>query len=81
MGGVIFLSDLLVHDGAGVPGFAPSEYLDEPERTRVSVRRIFERIPVEVLCFAHGPPITRGGLQALKDALAADREFPQSAFY
>lgn len=72
--GVIFLSDLLGHDGSGVPHFLESEYQVEPQRTRASIRRIADHLPVEVLCFAHGPPICRDGRLALERALEADRE-------
>ena len=71
---VVFLSDLLVHDGSGLPRFINAIYQDEPARTRASVRRIADHLPVEVLCFAHGPPICDGGRQALERALQADRE-------
>jgi len=69
---VVFLSDLLMHDGSGIPSFVPSEYQDEPDRTRVSVQRVLEQLPVEVLCFAHGPPIVYDGRAALRHALARD---------
>jgi len=75
--GVVFLSDLLAHDGSGVPSFLESEYQDDPARTRMSVRRILERLPVEVLCFNHGPPILQDGAEALRAALRADTEFPE----
>lgn len=71
---VIFLSDLLTHDGSGVPRFVDSQYQDEPARTRASIRRILDHLPVDVLCFAHGPPICENGRQALERALAEDRE-------
>jgi len=71
---VVFLSDLLWHDGSGLPRFVNSAYQDEPMRTRASVRRIADHLPVEVLCFAHGPPICQGGRQALERALAVDLE-------
>ncbi|HWV37867.1 MAG TPA: MBL fold metallo-hydrolase [Vulgatibacter sp.] len=69
---VVFLSDLLIHDGSGVPTFVPSEYQDDPQRTRVSVQRVLDQLPVEVLCFAHGPPIVYDGRAALRHALARD---------
>lgn len=71
---VVFLSDLLIHDGSGRASFVPAQYQDEPERTRASVRRIAEQLPVEALCFAHGPPIVRGGRLVLEDALDRDQE-------
>ncbi|AKU92267.1 MBL fold metallo-hydrolase [Vulgatibacter incomptus] len=69
---VIFLSDVLTHDGSGQPTFVASEYQDEPERTRASVRRIIDHLPVQVLCFAHGPPICDEGRSVLERALAYD---------
>ena len=72
---VVFLADVLTHyDGEGTPRFVPSRFQDEPERTRTSVRRIIDHLPVEVLCFAHGVPICTDGRAALERALAADTE-------
>ncbi len=71
---VIFLSDLLMHDGNGLPKFVPSEYQVDASRTRTSVRRIAEQLPVEVLCFAHGPPICDDGRRVLERSLAYDAE-------
>lgn len=68
----VFLSDLLVRQGERPPTFVPSEYQDAPLRTRESVRWISEHLPAEVLCFAHGPPILRGGVETLRRALAED---------
>lgn len=72
--GVVFLSDLLMHDGSGLPRFINSAYQEEPARTRASIRRIADHLPIEVLCFAHGPPICEHGRQALERALEADLE-------
>jgi len=71
---VVFLSDLLMHDGSGTPSFVPAEYQDEPARTRTSVERILKDIPAEALCFAHGPPIAKGAPQILRMALDNDHE-------
>jgi glyoxylase-like metal-dependent hydrolase (beta-lactamase superfamily II) len=71
-GGVLFVSDLLVHDEPGAPGFVPSEYQDAPARTRESVRWLAEHLPIEGVLFAHGPPILSGGREALLRALAED---------
>jgi glyoxylase-like metal-dependent hydrolase (beta-lactamase superfamily II) len=71
---VVFVADLLRHDGDGTPTFVPSRYQDEPERTRTSVRRLVEHLPIEVVCFAHGMPICADGRAALERALAADTE-------
>jgi hypothetical protein len=76
---VVFLSDQLMHDGSGTPGFFPAGYQDAPERTRASVRRIIDHLPIDVLCFAHGPPITDDASGALRRALEADHEQLPSA--
>ena len=76
---VIFLSDLLTHDGSGVPQFVPSKYQDEPARTRASIRRILDHLPVEVLCFAHGQPVCIDGRAALQRALDEDHELLEGA--
>lgn len=72
--GVVFLSDLLYHDGSGLPRFMPDHYQTAPQRTRESVRRIADHLPVDVLCFAHGPPICEDARMALERALEADRQ-------
>lgn len=69
---VVFLSDLLSHDGEGTPRFMANEYQDEPDRTRQSIRRIIDHLPIEVLCFAHGAPICHDGRGALERALEED---------
>jgi glyoxylase-like metal-dependent hydrolase (beta-lactamase superfamily II) len=73
---VIFLSDLLTHFDNGTPRFVDNEYQDAPERTRMSIRRILDHLPIEVLCFAHGRPILRDGATALRRALDEDTEAP-----
>jgi glyoxylase-like metal-dependent hydrolase (beta-lactamase superfamily II) len=73
---VIFLSDLLTHVKRGTPRFVESEYQDDPSRTRRSVQRILDHLPIEVLCFAHGKPILEDGVGALRRALDEDTEAP-----
>ena len=72
----VFVSDILSHDGSGKPTFVPSEYQDEPDRTRSSVRRLLENIPADGIAFAHGPPILHGARQAMEAALQNDSEAP-----
>ncbi|WP_425441967.1 MBL fold metallo-hydrolase [Stigmatella erecta] len=72
--GVVFLSDLLTHPDDGPPAFVPSEYQDEPVRTRMSIQRVIDHLPVDALCFAHGEPIVRDGEQVLRKALEQDSE-------
>lgn len=69
---VAFLSDLLTHSGHGTPRFVAAEYQTAPWRTRESVRWLRDHLPLEVLCFAHGPPIVQDGREALARALAHD---------
>ncbi|WP_342376946.1 MBL fold metallo-hydrolase [Myxococcus stipitatus] len=74
--GVAFVSDLLVREGDGTPEFVPSEYQDEPLRTRQSVQRILDHLAVDIVCFAHGEPILSDGASALRRALREDLEAP-----
>jgi glyoxylase-like metal-dependent hydrolase (beta-lactamase superfamily II) len=69
----LFLSDVLTHDGRGVPRFVPDQYQDEPARTRQTVRRLHQRLRPRILLFEHGAPLTRGARQALVAALERDR--------
>lgn len=73
----VFLSDLLVNDGSGHLRFVPSEYQDEPWRTRESVRRIADGFPVTALLFAHGAPVLNDGRRLLARALDEDADYPQ----
>jgi hypothetical protein len=70
--GIVFLSDLLTHKGDGRPEFVPGEYQDEPMRTRMSVQRVLDHLPVDTVCFAHGEPIVGHGRTALRFALEQD---------
>jgi glyoxylase-like metal-dependent hydrolase (beta-lactamase superfamily II) len=71
---VVFLSDLLTHEDEGTPRFVESVHQEQPERTRRSIERIVNHLPVEVLCFAHGSPVLRDGLTMLRRALEEDPE-------
>jgi hypothetical protein len=73
---VAFISDLLTHEGGGTPEFVPSEYQDAPLRTRHSVQRILDHLPVQTVCFAHGEPIVGIGAAVLRRALEEDSESP-----
>jgi hypothetical protein len=75
---VLFLSDLLVHEGRGRPDFVPSQYQDDPRRTRVSVQRILDHLPLNTVCFAHGEPIIGAAESALRLALELDSEGPSA---
>ncbi|RYZ36173.1 MAG: MBL fold metallo-hydrolase [Myxococcaceae bacterium] len=72
---VIFISDLLSREARGTPKFVPGEYQDEPLRTRSSIQRILDHLPIETVCFAHGAPIVKDGASALRKALEEDDEF------
>ncbi|MGQ0507615.1 MAG: MBL fold metallo-hydrolase [Myxococcaceae bacterium] len=71
---VVFMADLLTHDGNGTLRFVPAEYQDEPGRTRQSVRRILEQLDPKILCFSHGPPLLEGVRDALGQTLRDDHE-------
>lgn len=71
---LVYLSDLLTHDGSGHLRFVPAQWQDEPARTRASVRRILDDIPMTALCFAHGAPLLSGARDALRNALEEDDE-------
>jgi hypothetical protein len=69
---LVFMSDLLTSTRSGRLSFVASEYQDDPARTRLSVRRILEALRPQVLCFSHGPPLTRDASAALERVLAED---------
>lgn len=75
---VLFLSDLLSHEQQGRPRFVPNEYQDDPARTRLSVQRILDHLPLNTVCFAHGAPIVGAAESALRLALELDSERPSS---
>lgn len=65
---------LSVADGAIRYGedlhFVPDKYMDEPEKTKAGLKRVFGRLADEldfdVLLVAHGAPIASGGREALR---------------
>lgn len=75
---VLFISDLLTHEDHGRPRFVPSQYQDDPMRTRVSVQRILDHLPLNTVCFAHGAPIVGAAESALRLALELDTESPSA---
>ncbi|XXF78712.1 MBL fold metallo-hydrolase [Myxococcaceae bacterium GXIMD 01537] len=75
---VLFISDLLVHEGRGRPRFVASQYQDDPVRTRRSVQRILDHLPLNTVCFAHGAPIVGAAEAALRLALELDTEAPSA---
>lgn len=72
--GVVFLSDLLTHDGSGRLSFVPARFQDAPARTRASVARVLDDLPFVAACFAHGPPLVGDARKAMRRALEEDAE-------
>jgi glyoxylase-like metal-dependent hydrolase (beta-lactamase superfamily II) len=65
--GVLFVSDLVSHDGDEV-AFVPPQYHEDPAETRRSVERLLG-LPFGVLCFDHGTPILDDPKAALRRLL------------
>lgn len=68
-GGVLFVSDLVSHDGSGTLEYIPFEHHEEPELTKRTVAGLLD-LPFAILCFSHGPPLRddpKAALQALVD--------------
>lgn len=71
-GAALFSGDLLIRSGDDSPlGFVPDKLVENPARTRQSVRDLLEVQP-ELLLPAHGAPLLRGATLAMQDALALD---------
>ncbi|HZC68418.1 MAG TPA: MBL fold metallo-hydrolase [Nitrospirales bacterium] len=70
-GGVVFCADLLTNDEGEGLAFVPDEYQDDPNGTRVSVKRLLD-LPFRVLCPNHGDPVKTGAKKAIRRALAQD---------
>lgn len=66
--GIVFCSDLLMNDEAGLRFIAPSLH-DDPAATRASVEHM-AGLPFGILCFAHGGPIVDDPRAALRRMLA-----------
>ena len=69
--GLVFLGDLLLRQADGMVRHLRPDYLPDPEGARRSLRRILEG-SFDVVAFAHGAPITRGGRAALAEVAARD---------
>lgn len=69
---VLFCPDLVMRGETGGLAFVPAEYHDDPEATRASVRRLLE-YRFDILCLAHGAPITDNPHAALRELLASSR--------
>jgi len=66
--GVLFCSDLVMRPGGKELRFVPFEYHEDPAATRHSVERLLE-LSFEVLCLAHGKPLTDDPKAALRELL------------
>jgi hypothetical protein len=69
--GVLFVSDLLMHDRDEPPRFLAEPHMQDPARGRLSARRLLD-YRFDVLCFGHGAPILAGGRKALEVLLERD---------
>ena len=65
--GIVFCSDLLSSDEAGLHFIDPA-YHEDPEATRKSVEALLD-LPFGILCFAHGAPVLDDPKAALRKAL------------
>jgi glyoxylase-like metal-dependent hydrolase (beta-lactamase superfamily II) len=66
---VLFCPDLVMLE-SGELELVPGEYHDDPAETRRSVERLLD-VPFEILCLAHGPPVTDDPKAALRRLLDA----------
>lgn len=73
-GNVMFIGDLLIRRTEGdIFKFVPAQYMDDPEITRESVRKLLN-YSIEVLCPNHGAVCKGNVATAVKDALENDTE-------
>lgn len=64
--GVLFVSDNVIRPRGGQLRLIPARFAHDPEQNRESVRRLLD-LDFDILCLAHGEPVTKDA----KDALAA----------
>ncbi len=67
---VAFVSDLLIREPGTELALIPSQYAHDIEEARRSVEKLLA-LPFDVLCLAHGTPVTEGPHAAIRKALAA----------
>lgn len=67
---VAFVPDLLVLQPGESLALIPAQYAHDIEEARRSVERLLE-LPFEILCLAHGTPVTAGAKDAIRAALSA----------
>jgi len=66
--GVLFCSDLVMRPSGEELRFVPFEYHEDPKATRDSVERLLD-LPFEIMCLAHGAPLTDDPKAALRELL------------
>lgn len=66
--GVLFVGDLLMNEPGQGLVFLPDKYMQDPAAGPKTARRLLD-LDFEVLCCAHGAPVTRGARQAIEDLL------------
>jgi glyoxylase-like metal-dependent hydrolase (beta-lactamase superfamily II) len=67
--GILFCSDLLSADDTGTLHFIDPSHHEDPAATRASVEKLLD-LPFEVLCLAHGAPVTGDPKAAIREVLA-----------
>jgi glyoxylase-like metal-dependent hydrolase (beta-lactamase superfamily II) len=65
---VLFSPDLVMEADEGRLAFVPGRFHEDPSETRRSVERSLE-LEFEILCLAHGAPITEDPKRALRELL------------
>lgn len=71
---ILFCADLLTRkDEQSVFGFVPDQYMDEPEKTRDSVRKLMD-FEIDILCPDHGDPQIGSVKEAMEKALEKNSE-------
>ncbi len=66
--GVLFCGDLLLNEPDRGVVFLSDKYLQEPARAAESAARLLD-LEFGVVCFGHGAPMTRGGREAIQEAV------------
>ncbi|HXV75494.1 MAG TPA: MBL fold metallo-hydrolase [Candidatus Polarisedimenticolaceae bacterium] len=66
---VLFSGDLLIRAAGGPFSLVPDEHQQDPARTRAAVRALLDEA-ADVLCPAHGAPLTGGVAAAIAAAIA-----------
>jgi glyoxylase-like metal-dependent hydrolase (beta-lactamase superfamily II) len=65
---VVFSPDLVMREADGELAFVPAEFHEDPVETRRSVERTLD-LDFEILCLAHGLPLTDNPKAALRELL------------